>query len=91
MLIDWTQGAEKHRRTQGRRRTCRDARPAKNMPGRKAGEDHARSQGPLRGDETTSRSDALHCGASVDARLAKTTPGRNARFAGKLLLVQRCL
>ena len=24
--------------------------PAKNMPGRKAGEDHARSQGPLRGE-----------------------------------------
>ncbi len=24
--------------------------PAKNMPGRKAGKDHARSQGPLRGE-----------------------------------------
>ena len=43
-----------------RRGTSADARPAKIMPGRKAGEDHARSQcpeehpgtqGPLRGDE----------------------------------------
>jgi hypothetical protein len=48
MRIDETQGAEKHRRTQCRRRTCRDA------------------------------------------RLAKTTPGRNARFAGMKLLKNRC-
>ena len=27
-----------------------DAMPAKNMPGRKAGKDHARSQCPLRGE-----------------------------------------
>ncbi|PNE20274.1 hypothetical protein V511_09365 [Mesotoga sp. Brook.08.YT.4.2.5.1] len=42
-----------------RRKASADAMPAKNMPGRKAGEDHARSQcpekrpgtqGPLRGE-----------------------------------------
>ncbi|PNE20183.1 hypothetical protein V511_10245 [Mesotoga sp. Brook.08.YT.4.2.5.1] len=36
-----------------RRKASADAMPAKNMPGRKAGEDHARSQGPLRGDENS--------------------------------------
>jgi len=68
------------------------------MPGRKAGEDLARSQGPLRGDENHfkirrialrsisgrnagkgSCRDARPGKASGDARLAKTTPGRNAR------------
>jgi len=34
--------------TQGWARTAQVAMPAKNMPGRKAGEDHARSQGCLR-------------------------------------------
>jgi len=37
--------------TQGWARTAQVAMPAKNVPGRKAGEDHARSQCPLRGDE----------------------------------------
>ena len=51
-----THCTEEHQWTQGRQRI---------MPGRKAGEDHARSQCRRR----TCR----------DARLAKTTPGRNAR------------
>jgi len=37
--------------TQGWARTAQVALPAKIMPGRKAGKDHARSQCPLRGDE----------------------------------------
>jgi len=41
--------AVKHQ-TQGWARTAQVAMPAKNMPGRKAGEDHARSQCPLRGE-----------------------------------------
>ena len=70
-----TQGAEKHRRTQCRRRTCRDARLAKTTPGRKA---------RFAGMKTPSRLDARRRGTSMDARLGKNGPGRNARFAGKI-------
>ena len=38
--------AKDHAGTQGWRGSCQVAMPAKNMPGRKAGEDHARSQCP---------------------------------------------
>ncbi|HDP78563.1 MAG TPA: hypothetical protein ENN47_10365 [Mesotoga infera] len=42
--------------TQGWARTAQVAMPAKIMPGLKAGEDHARSQCPLRGEDLQSQS-----------------------------------
>jgi len=51
---------------------------------RNAGEDRA-------GTPCTEEHQWTQCRLLRDARLAKIMPGRNARFAGKLLLVQRCL
>jgi len=56
--------------TQGWARTSQVAMPAKIMPGRKAGEDHARSQCPLRGEDLQCQSPSVASLCFAKASLA---------------------